>query len=116
MNNAAVTPVDEVERYVAACNEIDSLVLAINRLGLSVAGVAAALRQASPPGEGAIPERWPDERRMRLTAELDQLTTRLRPLWNAIPLPWRGWLPHPSRVGRRSAARCAFRGDRPRGS
>lgn len=112
MNNAAVTPVDEVERYIAACNEIDSLVLAIDRLDLSVAGVAAALRQACPPGEGALPERWPDERRMRqLMAELKQRRTRLRPLWSAIPLPWRGWLPHPWRVGRRSAARAAFRGD-----
>jgi hypothetical protein len=112
MRNAAVTPVDEVERYVAACNEIDGLVLDIDRLGMSIAGVAVALRQACPPGEGALPERWPDERRLRqLIAELEQLRTCLRPLWNAIPLPWRGWLPHPSRVGRRSAARVAFRGD-----
>jgi hypothetical protein len=111
MDDAAVTPVDEVERYLAACNEIDSLVLAIDRLGTAVAGVAEFLRQACPPGEDALPERWPHERRRRqLVDELERLRTRLRSLWNAIPLPWRGWLPHPARVGRRSAARVAIRG------
>ena len=111
MDDAAVT-VDVVERYLAACNEIDSLVLAIDRLGLAIAGVTAALRQACPPGEDALPEHWPDERRRRrLIDELEQRRTHLRPLWNAIPLPWRDWLPHPARVGRRTAARVALRGN-----
>jgi hypothetical protein len=101
MDDRVATVADGVERYLATCNEVESLALAIRRLGFSVASVAAALRRACPPGEGDLPENWPDERRLcRLIAEVESARAQLGALWSAVPPKWREWLPHPCRIGR----------------
>jgi len=98
---------NQVENYLTAFNEADSLAGNLKRIAASIARVAAALEAGKMAD---MPEVWPNREQLRnLVAEVEQAKDRARQLWVDVPADMKPRLPQPDHAGSAEPAARAFR-------
>jgi hypothetical protein len=92
---------NEVETYLAAYNQADSLASELKQIATSIGRVARALKEGSSLDCTQALSDYPTANEIR--AQLDQLDEakqRVQGLWDAVPPELQFRLPRPDRVGR----------------